>query len=717
MRIYWGHLALLSLIFLCTSGVADAGPGLGPRLIAIADKHRTHTVKQAVDFASRHRVNVSVQGEYALVPVLLDRSRAESIIRRRIKRLDALGITVDGKSNSYIRLLVPIRFLKQAERLLSPLSLRAAISMKPDGGIGAAVSQSAGLIGAENYHNAGSNGGGTKVAVVDIGFNRIQDAINDGELPSNLIPVRGGTVTTLSDIQTTSDHGTYVSQQLVDVAPNVELHCILVTDELDLENAAVYIRNQGIRIANHSVSWELASYYDDTGPINTIINNSYDNDGVFWTVSSGDLAQRHWRGSWVDGDNDGNLDFFGGSDQMGILASIDKVAGSIVQISLNWNQYGISPRADLDLIVKDKNGVTDSNMASALNQTFFDPIETVSFTYDPGRAPYSVRVEHIAGNTNTLDITLFSLTDNLEYATASSSMMDPASAHGAFTVGAINQSNWNDASPALRSYSSRGPTTDGRQGLDLVAPDGADYWGYNSGTLAYEVQVANGTSFSAPVVAGAAALLLGEDPTRTSLDLRQLLSTSAIDAGISGPDNDYGAGKLNLTPIDSDDDTVRDELDNCPFAANTDQSNVDGDSLGDVCDPDADNDGLSNIDEVTWGTDPLVSDSDSDGLLDGAEVNTYGTDPTNYDSDADGISDGDEVNVYGIDPTFSNLGDVGPRGSPDSQLNAGDLVVLMRLVIGAIQPSALEQVLADINSDGQINVADVLLLERTVLGN
>ena len=72
----------------------------------------------------------------------------------------------------------------------------------------------------------------------------------------------------------------------------------------------------------------------------------------------------------------------------------------------------------------------------------------------------------------------------------------------------------------------------------------------------------------------------------------------------------------------------------------------------DPLDPDSDDDGLSDGEEVLdWGTDPNSADSDLDGLSDGDEVNTYGTNPLDDDSDDDGLSDGDEINIYGTDPT------------------------------------------------------------------
>jgi hypothetical protein len=47
-------------------------------------------------------------------------------------------------------------------------------------------------------------------------------------------------------------------------------------------------------------------------------------------------------------------------------------------------------------------------------------------------------------------------------------------------------------------------------------------------------------------------------------------------------------------PPDTDGDGVSDASDNCRFLANTDQANADGDSLGDACDPDDNNDGIAD---------------------------------------------------------------------------------------------------------------------------
>jgi serine protease AprX len=119
----------------------------------------------------------------------------------------------------------------------------------------------------------------------------------------------------------------------------------------------------------------------------------------------------------------------------------------------------------------------------------------------------------------------------------------------------------------LNWLSGRGPTLDGRTKPDIVAP-GTDI------TAAYitsnQYETLTGTSMSSPFAAGAAALLLDANPalasggtacdaTDTSAEcadgvvdstmntrLKDTLTSTAVDFGPPGPDNDYGHGRLDV---------------------------------------------------------------------------------------------------------------------------------------------------------------------------
>jgi hypothetical protein len=82
---------------------------------------------------------------------------------------------------------------------------------------------------------------------------------------------------------------------------------------------------------------------------------------------------------------------------------------------------------------------------------------------------------------------------------------------------------------------------------------------------------------------------------------------------------------------DSDRDGIIDALDNCPSAPNPDQRDLDGDGLGDLCDPDRDGDGvLDQTDNCPMVANADQTDFDGDGLGDACDG----------DDDGDGVSDG-----------------------------------------------------------------------------
>ncbi|MEM2118386.1 MAG: hypothetical protein QW386_05150, partial [Candidatus Bathyarchaeia archaeon] len=105
---------------------------------------------------------------------------------------------------------------------------------------------------------------------------------------------------------------------------------------------------------------------------------------------------------------------------------------------------------------------------------------------------------------------------------------------------------------------------------------------------------------------------------------------------------------------------------NMPITPNPDS---DGDGLPDAdearnflspLDPidvnkDYDEDGLTNLEEIIYGTYMGTPDFDHDGLSDGVEVKVFRTDPTKADTDGDGVSDGLEAAAMGLSAFISIL--------------------------------------------------------------
>ncbi len=128
----------------------------------------------------------------------------------------------------------------------------------------------------------------------------------------------------------------------------------------------------------------------------------------------------------------------------------------------------------------------------------------------------------------------------------------PAGAKGVLTVAA------SDAQDRRMEFSNWGPQVDliapGEDIVGLRAPatdlmrttDAEDYKrGANfvgDDQLYYR---ATGTSFSAPIVAGVASLVWGNDPSLTATDVRRILQQSAQDVGPPGRDKLFGYGLLD----------------------------------------------------------------------------------------------------------------------------------------------------------------------------
>lgn len=117
----------------------------------------------------------------------------------------------------------------------------------------------------------------------------------------------------------------------------------------------------------------------------------------------------------------------------------------------------------------------------------------------------------------------------------------PAAASEALAVGSV-------ADPGaggfyLDSYSSRGPTADGRVKPDICAPGErilAARANSGSGYVRF-----SGTSMAAPFVAGVAALIRQANPSLTAPEVKTILKETAVHFGSEGENSDFGAGRMD----------------------------------------------------------------------------------------------------------------------------------------------------------------------------
>ncbi len=171
-------------------------------------------------------------------------------------------------------------------------------------------------------------------------------------------------------------------------------------------------------------------------------------------------------------------------------------------------------------------------------------------------------------------------------------------------------------------------------------------------------------------------------------------------------------------PADSDEDGIPDAQDNCPNVSNADQLNNDGDTEGDACDADDDNNGIADAIEI--GNPQIPTDTDNDGTPDYLDFDNdndtvidteeIGSDPLNpLDVDGDGTPD-----YVDADTIAGTAGDI----NGDGNVNLTDVLLVQRALTNQITLNASQIVQADVYppiGDGVINVSDFLILVQLAL--
>ncbi len=456
-----------------------------------------------------------------------------------VAQLERVGVTVVSAYQDRVNIAVPMELINaelasetpgaifsQLTELQHVIAVRLPEQRVPDGnsipGEGAAV------IGADAWQQAGFTGAGLRIGILDLGFAGYQGLLGV-ELPDEV------TLGTFGWYDEEEIHGTACAEIVHEIAPDAELFLAWYDgSDASMGSAVDWLLAQGVHIISHSAG-SLAGSRDGQGWDAQLVDRVAAG-GVLWVNSSGNEARSHYRGAFTDSDGDGFHEFAPDEELMTLYNY------GYLDVILSWEDDWEQASQDFELFVYDRQGnELASSQDGQSGQPGDEPVEWVSLNTGGDTVYAAVVAYDVSGGALPLDLYVYPIDMPLAYRSAENTVCPPGDAVGSLTVGAANW--WDDS---LATYSSQGPTADGRLKPEISAPTAVSGYNYGPSVERNEDAGFSGTSSSCPHVAGAAALIWQAYPSYSRQQVVDYLLTQAIDRGPSGPDTGYGYGRLAL---------------------------------------------------------------------------------------------------------------------------------------------------------------------------
>jgi outer membrane protein assembly factor BamB/subtilisin family serine protease len=518
------------------------------------------TLRQVPSLYDLHR-----EGDHVRVVIEAQSTIAVGKITSAIGRA---GGEIELSYGTQIQAMMPINGIQKIADLREVQFIRPPV--RPVLDQGTIVSEGQKLMGAPAWQKAGVDGRGVKVGIIDPDFDGYERLLGRELPPKERVTAksfrRDGQ---MSDPEFPGSHGVAVSEIVNDIAPGASLNLAAFETDVEFRRAVDWMIEEKVGVINTSGGY-ASGCFRGPGLFEPQIKKAHD-AGITWVTSAGNLGNQHWQGTFTDKNNNNNHDFSGSDETLSIeveFVQIEIIAAAAVGAFLSWDApcTGASDDYDLEFVFESQPQLR--RRADWVWKPGIPIKGGLYIVFSPnlgfvGRRDYiGLRIirKRASAPPVRLDIAIADCLKchTVEYRVpqGSVSIFEPAVSPSAITAGAFHQAPNRcprELCPEtnLLVYSSRGPTKDGRIKPDITAPShvSTSTYGKYTGDGSRENSGFDGTSASAPHVAGAAALIKQAFPKFTPQQIQEFLEGRSEDRGTRGKDNDWGAGQLLLGEV------------------------------------------------------------------------------------------------------------------------------------------------------------------------